>query len=46
MEDLTTLKSYAHLKFPFYYLLLIKVPKLPDEGRLDGIKDRGGLEDL
>lgn len=40
MEDLTTLKSYAHLKFPFL------LSKLPDEGRLDGIKDRGGLGEL
>ena len=39
MEDLTTLKSYAHLKFPL-------LSKLPDEGRLDGIKDRGGLGEL
>ena len=46
MEDLTTLKPYANLRFSFYYLLVIKVPKLPDERRLDGIKDRGGLGEL
>lgn len=46
MEDLTTLKFYANLRFSFYYLLVIKVPKLPDEGRLDGTKDRGGLGEL
>lgn len=40
------MKLYANLRFSFYYLLVIKVPKLPDEGRLDGTKDRGGLREL